>query len=108
MRKFVTTALVAAIAIGLTAGAALAQYNEPNVAKAVKVSVVTAYQACTTPNTTTSNATPACTLVLSDPICGYAGGLGHGLMYLQAKGSTGWAVKIVLLGLDDNCKSETL
>jgi hypothetical protein len=107
MSKIVNSVLVAAIAIGVTAGAALAQYNEPNVAKAVKGSIVTAYQPCTTPNTTTSNATPACTVVRNDPICGFAG-LGHGLMFLKSKGTTGWAVKIVLLGLEDACKNQTL
>jgi len=107
MRTIVNIVVVAAMAIGLMASAAHAQFNEPGIAKTVKVSVVTGYEPCTTPNTTTSDSTPACTAVRSDPVCGFVGG-GHGLMYVRTKGSTGWAVKIVLLNLEDNCIGETI
>src|SRR6266850_6272423 len=95
------------VASALLSRPVLAQFNEPGTAKAVKVSVVTAYEPCTTPNTVTSDLTPACTAVRSDPVCGFVGA-GHGLMYFRTKGSTGWAVKIVLLNLEDNCIGETI
>jgi hypothetical protein len=107
MQRIVNIVVVGAMAIGLMASAAHAQFNEPGIAKTVKASVVTGYEACTTPNTTTSDSTPACTAVRSDPVCGFVGG-GHGLMYIRTKSATGWAVKIVLLGLGDPCKDETI
>ena len=108
MRKIVKFAPVAAVAIGLlTAGAALAQYNEAGIGKTFKVTLVTAYQPCTTPNTTTSDNTPACTAVRSDPTCGFVGGA-HGLMYIRSAGSKGWVVKTSMLGLENACKGKTI
>ena len=53
MQRIVNVVVAGAMAIGLMASAAHAQFNEPGIAKTVKVSVVTGYEACTTPNTTT-------------------------------------------------------
>ena len=99
--------LAVVIAVVFSTQAAFAVHNEPKIAKTVKVSVVTAYEPCTTPTLITSTGSnPACPAVRSDPVCGFGGG--HGLMYVRTKGATGWAVKIVLLGLEDNCKGETI
>jgi hypothetical protein len=99
MRTIVNIVVVAVMAIGLMASAALAQFNEPTIAKTVKVSIVTAYQPCGSPNT-------PCPAVRSDPGCGFS--RGHGLMYIRTKGSTGWAIKVVLLGVADTCQNETI
>jgi len=80
--------------------------NEPKIAKTAKVSVVTAYEPCTSPTLTTSTGDAACPAVRSDPGCGF--GTGHGLMYVRTKGATGWAVKIVLLGLESACEGQTI
>jgi len=107
MRKIVKFAPVAVVAIGLTAGAAFAQSGEAGIGKTFKVTLVTAYQPCTAPNTTTSDNTPACTAVRSDPGCRFVQG-GHGLMYVRSLGSKGWAVKTSFLGLDNSCRGQTL
>lgn len=106
MHKLGQSLLAIVIGIGLSASTASALHNEPAISKTVKVSVVTAYEPCTTPDTTTSTGAPACTAVRSDPVCGF--GVGHGLMYIRTKGTRGWAVKIVLLGLNQGCEGQTI
>jgi len=107
MNRIARGILVTAAVVGLSASAALALHNEPQTAKAVKVSVVTAYEPCTSPTLTTGTGDAACPAVRSDPVCGFKGG-GHGLMYARTKSATGWAVKIVLLGLDQGCEGQTI
>ena len=99
MRKIVSVAVVAAVVVALSASAGLAQFNEPSIAKSVKANVVTAYQPCPSPNT-------PCPAVRGDAGCGFAGG--HGLMYIRGKGTSGWAIKIILLGIDNICQNETI
>lgn len=61
------------VALGWYA-AAWATHDEPGKGRAAKAALVTAYQACTSPNTTTSGLLPfpACNPpVRSDPLCGF-------------------------------------
>src|SRR5262245_62462252 len=77
-RTVTAGALMVALLIGPPlARRAGAQHDEPKRAKSVKAALITAYEPCTSPNTTTAGsslAIPACSPPLrSDPACGFQG-----------------------------------
>src|SRR5262245_58988364 len=77
MQRTIVGLAAIALGLGLAAGSAHAQFNTPFKGKQFKGNLMTAYTACTAPDTTTDDAVPACTaFVRSDSNCGYGGGQG--------------------------------
>ena len=103
------------VVLGIVAGLALggvvraATHNEPLKGVLYKAFVMTAYGACTSPNTMTAApglVLPACLAVRQDTTCGY-GAKGSGKVTI--KGVPGDVqVKATLAGLNDGCEGETL
>lgn len=108
MHRTLTSAALAAVVGLLAASPALAVHNQPFKGKNFKVNLMTAYNPCTTPNTTTDDGVPACsTLDRSDPVCGFDGGQGK----VQIKSLTvgNQAFRIKLNGLNETfCSGQTL
>ena len=107
-------ALVAAVV--LLTSPAVADHNVPKAAKAIKGSIVTAYEPCTAPDTTTDSdkgSLPACTPVRSDS-CGFSTingePRGKGQLQIKSLDDRGWSVKLKLLGLDQEaaCEGQTM
>jgi hypothetical protein len=74
--SYLRTTAIGVLAVGffLLTPDARATHNEPGKGKSAKASLVTAYEPCTNPNTTTSGLTPwqACSPpVRSDSVCGF-------------------------------------
>lgn len=123
MRSVMYGILGAAVAVGVLAGTARATHNEPLKASFFKSSVVTAYDTCTNPDTSTDApglVLLACTPVRSDPTCGF-GPKGSGKMSAKSLHSCGtdaicgnsddtadFGIKASLAGLDAGCEGETL
>jgi hypothetical protein len=100
---------LAAIALGLSLAApsAHAQYNTPFKGKQFKVNLMTTYEPCTAPDTTTDDGFPACTtIVRTDTTCGWGGGQGKIQLKTQTVGNYGARLK--LTSLDAACEGETL
>ena len=77
-RGTLSRAVACALALALTA-VAWATHDEPGKGGSAKAALVTAYEPCTAPNTTTSGLAPfaACSPpVRSDPECGFNSAVG--------------------------------
>ena len=107
MRTIVNGIMVTATGIGLLAGVAPADHNEPFKAKAVKVNLVTAYEPCTSPNTMTDDNIQACAPpVRSDPLCSFSGG--QGSVQIKTIDQRGFQIKLKVKGLEEACDGATL
>ncbi|HEY3095867.1 MAG TPA: hypothetical protein VGK05_03430 [Acidimicrobiia bacterium] len=95
--------------VGLVASSAFAMHNEPSKAAGLKGVLVTAYNACTSPNDTTTGALPlpAChPAVRSDPNCSFDV-KGKGQFSAKVK-APDVLVAAKLQGLAANCEGKTL
>ncbi len=100
---------LAAIALGLclAAGSAHAQFNTPFKGKQFKGNLMTAYNPCTAPDTTTDDSVAACsTFTRSDSNCGYGGGQGKIQLKTQTVGN--YDARLKLVTLDAGCEGKTL
>ncbi|HXJ34480.1 MAG TPA: hypothetical protein VMS22_10635 [Candidatus Eisenbacteria bacterium] len=105
------TAVAGVLVLGGVAGAF---HDEPKRAKTLKAPLVTAYQQCTAPNTTTMGvpALPACyPAVRSDPLCGFVNGsllAGYGKASGRARPNGDFKIDITLRGINSGCEGQTL
>ena len=103
-----------ALVILCIAGPASAFHDEPRRAKALKAPLVTAYQACTSPNTQTLGfpALPACyPAQRMDDLCGFtsASGLsGYGKASGKSRPNGDFKIDIYAKGLNEGCEGQTL
>ncbi len=105
MKKVALAATVAALAI--SASTVLAVVNQPDKGKNFKVNMMTAYEPCTAPNTTTDDGIPACTPpVRINTICGFDGGLGKVQLKSLTVGKTDFRIK--MNGLATACEGAVL
>ena len=111
-----TSAFVLAVVgtlIGRSGRLAWATHDEPGRGKAVKISMVTTYEPCTSPNTITEGGlpTPACSPpVRSDPVCGFGAQDGQVGM-AKAKGVVhdgDVRLSVVASGLGSGCEGHKL
>ncbi len=107
------TALAVIVLVGMSAGPGRATHDEPGRGKALKGSLVTAYEACTNPNTMTGGGLPqpACSPPeRSDPICGFGAQFGQTGMG-KAKGvvrNGDIEFSMTASGLGNGCEGRTL
>jgi hypothetical protein len=105
-RSILTFTMTAALGL-LVASQAMALHNQPDKGKNFKVNLMTAYEPCTSPDTVTDDAVPACsTLQRSDPTCGFVGG--QGKVQLKSLTVGNQAYRIKMNGLDVACSGQTL
>jgi hypothetical protein len=106
--RFVTVALL------MVAARAGAFHDEPQRARSFKGPLITAYQPCASPNTTTLGfpALPACyPAVRMDPLCGFTSqttASGYGKAAGKSKPNGDFAVYVAAKGLNGGCEGQTL
>jgi hypothetical protein len=100
-------AIAVAGVLGVLSSAGAAAADPPVKAKMLQGELVTAYEACETPDTTTDGGVPACTTVRSDPACGF-GPSGSGKVKLKVGGGERPKVSGRIRGLEAGCAGVTL
>ncbi len=107
MEKFLRTAGVVTVVIGLTASAALAQFNQPYKGKSFKANLATTYNACTVPNAMSDDGVDACTPVSRvNTQCEHGGGQGRIQFKHVTVGKVAFRAK--LTGLGNGCEGQQL
>ena len=107
MHRIFVSLTAMAVGIAALSSTAHAQFNTPFKGKQFKGNLMTAYLPCTTPDTTTDDAIPACTTpVRSTPSCGWGGGQGKIQLKMQTVGNVDTRIK--LTSLDAACEGLTL
>jgi hypothetical protein len=107
MQRFITGLAVIALGLTVAASTAHAQFNSPFKGKQFKGNLMTTYNACTAPDTTTDDSVPACsTIVRTDTNCGYGGGQGKIQLKTQTVGN--YDARLKLVTLDTGCEGKTL
>lgn len=107
MEKILRTAAVVTVVIGLTASAALAQFNTAYKGKSFKANLQTTYNACTVPNAMSDDGFDACTPVSRvNTGCQFGGGQGKIQFKHVTVGKVSFRSK--LTGLDTSCEGSTL
>jgi hypothetical protein len=107
------TIAFAGASIGGPGSTAWATHDEPGRGKAVRISMVTSYEECTSPNTSTEGGlpTPACSPpVRSDPVCGF-GAMAGATGMIKAKGVVhdgDVQLSVVGAGLGNGCEGHKL
>jgi hypothetical protein len=112
-RKSLSVALAVAGLIVSGGRLAWATHDEPGRGKAVRISMVTAYEPCTNPNTSTQGGlpTPSCSPpVRSDPVCGFGALDGMvGMAKAKAQVHDGdIQLAVVASGLGNGCEGHNL
>jgi hypothetical protein len=113
-RRLGTTGFVAIALAGVLASSPVrATHDEPGRGKALKTTLVTAYDACTSPNTTTSGGLPqpACSPpVRSDSVCGFGALYGrYGMAKAKGIARDGdIELSVTASGLGNGCEGQTL
>ena len=110
MRKTGYRLMAAMAGVGLLATGVLAAHNEPEKAKSLKNSLITAYEECTGPNdSTVATPLPAChPSVRSDATCGFST-KSSGTLALQANAKDGsLKINAKAKGLDPGCEGALL
>jgi hypothetical protein len=107
MRRVLSTIGVVSVVLGLSTSGAFAQINQPFKGKTFRGNLMTTYQACTAPNTTSDDAQGACTPpVRVTATCGFGGGQGKVQMKHVTVGKVSFRAK--LTGLDAGCEGANL
>ena len=107
MQRIITGLAAIALGFSVVASTAHAQFHAPFKGKQVKGNLMSAFEPCTVPDTTTGDGHQACTaMVRSDPSCGFGGGQGKIQLKMQTIGNADARIK--LQNLDSGCEGETL